>query len=421
MVARAILVLVPLALLLAACGSTAVPGPTASASAPQGSLIPVGDVHDITFVRPGSGWALGGLPTGTVVARSTDGGRRWHAWGAPLPSVTDSFEASLVVMLAGNGVGLNVVDGVVTVDGSPTVLVSTNRLMSWHTVRFPAPVLAVAADPGPGWSGGTPAGAPGVAAEPLWVLTGPLSTTESAAQAASPGPPGALLEALLYPASASWKPYGTLAGQSWAGRSSVSSAHFVRLSASNGYAVVAGTVADTSVPGGFRQVALVEQTTNYGSTWRQLPVPCGTLDSATPLSAVSLDDLWLGCSGEPGAGNQIKVVYRSINGGRSWEPVWDGSSQGMVKGMAPLSSGYLQAVVALSPADAYVGLGRGGLIHTADAGRTWRIVVPHIRGSGGVLQLDVLDATDAWALVGGGRLWATTNGRQWRQIAGPSS
>ena len=440
---RALSGLLLLSLLLSACSTTTATGsaaqrgarpsrptrPTASAPATQGSLVPpatqgslvsFGDVHNVTFVRPKSAWALASLSTGTVVARSTDGGLRWHVWGAPLAAAARGFEPSLVVMLGGNGVGSNVADGVVTVNGSPTALVSTDRLVSWRTVRFPAPVLAVAADPGPGWSGGPSALATGVDYKPLWVLVGPLPANEHPAQAANLGPSGSLLEALLYPATGSWKPYGTLSGPAWTGRSSVSFASLVRLSATAGYAVVSGVVANTSVPGGFEQVALLEQTTDYGYTWSQLPIPCGMRDSEILLSPVSLGDLWLGCGGEPGAGNQTKVVYRSINAGRSWEAVWDGIPKGMDQGTIPMSSGYLAAVVALSPTDAYIGLGRGGLVHTADAGRTWQNVVPHIGGSGGIQQLCVLDRSDAWALVGGGRLWATANGRQWSQIAGPS-
>ena len=435
--ARSLAVMASLTVVLAACSSTGVtsragrrgrPATPSSApssapsTAPKASTATLGALHDITFVRPGSGWALGELPVGTVVARSTDGGRSWSAWGAPLPGATlaaehAGFEASLTVMLAGNGVGSNVADGVVSVQGSPTLLVSTDRLMSWHAVRFPAPVLGVAAAPGPLWPGGTPATAPGVDEEPLWVLVGPLPANEAPAQAKDFGPPGSLLVALLYPATASWKPYGTLAGPSWTGRSAISSARFVRLSAASGYAVVTGSVRDASLPAGYQQVALVEETTDYGFTWRLLPTPCATRDYTALLSPVSLDVLWLGCAGEPSAGNQMKAVYRSLDAGRSWEAVWDGGSHGKPPGAVPISSGYLGAVVGLSPADAFVGLGRGGLLHTSDGGRTWQGVVPHIGGSGGIEQLDVLDAADAWALVGGGRLWATTDGRRWSQIA----
>ncbi len=439
--AKSLVVVASLALVLAACSSTGVKSragrssrPTtpssapasAPSTAPKASPTTLGSLHDITFVNPDSGWALGELPAGTVVARSTDGGRSWSAWGAPLPGAAlaaeqAGFGASLTVMLAGNGVGSNVADGVVSVQGSPTLLVSTDRLMSWHAVGFPAPVLAVAAAPGPVWPGGTPATAPGVDEEPLWVLVGPLPAKEAPAQAKDFGPPGSLLVALLYPATASWKPYGRLAGPSWTGRSAVSSARFVRLGAGSGYAVVTGFATDPSVPAGYQPVALVEETTNYGFTWRLLTTPCGTLGNAALLSAVSLDVLWLGCAGEPSAGIQMKAVYRSLDAGRSWEEVWDGGSHGTlpgaVPGAVPISSGYLEDVVGLSPADAFVGLGRGGLLHTSDGGRTWQSVVPHIGGSGGIEQLDVLDAADAWAHVGDGRLWATTNGRQWSQIA----
>lgn len=393
-------------------------GPPSPTPGPQGPSIPIGQLHAVTFVRPSSGWALGTATSGTVVARSVDGGRSWHAWGAPLPGVSDGFEASLVVMLAGNGVGSNVADAVVSVVGSSTLFVSTDRMGSWSQVHFPAPVLAVAADPGPSWPGGTSALAPGVDSQPLWVLIGPLPTTESPAQARGLAPPGSLLEVLLYPASSAWKAYGTLRGPRWTGHSAVGTAGFVRTGTSSGFAVVDGTAADASAPAGYEQVALVEETTDYGASWRPLAIPCTSeTNFSIMLSAVSLDELWLGCGGEPGAGNEVKTVYRSSDAGVRWHEVWNGrlgTTPPSARG--EMTPGYLNEVVALSAQDAYIGLGRGALLQTTDAGWSWETAIPHIGGSGGVEELDMLDASQGWALIGG-RLWATTNGEHWQQIA----
>lgn len=433
---RALVAGVVLAGLLAGCAGARVAKPPHGAAAPrapaasassappspapdlQGAAIPIGQLHAVTFVRPSSSWALGTARSGTVVARSVDGGRTWHAWGAPLPELRDGFEASLVVMLAGDGVGSNVADAVVSVVGSSTLFVSTDRMGSWSQVHFPAPVLAVAADPGPSWPGGTPVLAPGVDSQPLWVLVGPLPTTESPAQAAGLGPPGSLLEALLYPASSAWKAYGTLLGPRWTGHSAVATASFVRTSASSGFVVVDGTAADASVPAGYEQVALIEKTTNYGASWRPLAHPCTSeTNFSIVLSAVSLDELWLGCGGEPGAGNEVKAVYRSSDAGVRWHQVWNGRLGTTPPSALGITPGYLNEVVALSAQDAYIGLGRGPLLQTTDAGRSWETAIPHIGGSGGIEQLDMLDASQGWALIGGGRLWATTNGEHWQQIA----
>jgi hypothetical protein len=391
-------------------------------------------VYDVTFVRPSSGWGLASERGSNqdVVVRSTDGGRTWRSWGAALPPIgggPHSAASSLVALLGGNGIGSNVADAVVTATGSASVLVSSDRLHSWRRVSFPAPVLAVAGAPGPGWPGAPASLATGVADQPLWVLAGPLPASETETQVKMFGLPGKVVLFQLYPALAAWKgAYGQLAGPSWTGRSAVADPQLVRLSTNDGYAVVDGAVADPSLPAGYAPVALLERTTTDAAAWQPVPEPCGTRDFQTPLSVVSLDNLWLGCAGEPGAGNQMKTLQRSTDGGASWTTAWTGADQGasgaLKSGVVPASanatmtSGYLNEVVATSATSAYVALGRGGLLHTTDAGALRETVVPHIGGSGGIQQLDVLDDADAWARVGGGRLWATTDGRRWRQIAG---
>lgn len=404
-----------------------------------GPRVPTSEISDVTFVRPSSGWGLASESGGDrhVVVRSTDGGRTWRTWGRALPSITHwpaDAHMSMDVLLAGNGTGANVADAVVSAVGSTSVLVSSDRLRSWRRVSFPAPVLAVASAPGPSLPGAPAALATGVADQPLWVLVGPTPTSEPASQSALLGPPGELTIFQLYPASAAWKgPYGRLSGPSWTGHSAVARAQLVRLSTDDGYAVVDGTVADRSSPAGYAQVALLQRTTTDAFAWQAVPEPCTTHDLVTPFSAVSLQDLWLGCAGEPGAGNQIKTLQHSTDGGTTWTTAWTGSIQGdpgvpgVGTGAAPssasasITAGYLVAVVATSATSAYVALGRGGLLHTSDGGARWETVVPHIGGSGGIQQLDVLDPAAAWALVGGGLLWATTDGRSWSQIAGPTS
>jgi len=390
-------------------------------------------VFDVTFARPSSGWGLASERgfSQDVVVRSTDGGRTWRVWGATLPPIggePDVASSSLVVLLAGNGIGSNVADAVISAPGSDSVLVSSDRLRSWRRVSFPAPVLAVAAAPGPASPGAPASLAPGVADQPVWVLVGPLLASETKTEVKDFGAPGELMLFQLYPSNATWKgAYGQLAGPSWTGHSAVAHAQLVRLSTDDGYAVVDGVVADPSSPGGYAPVNLLQQTTTDAAAWQAVPEPCRIGDFRTPLSAVSLDDLWLGCAGEPSAGIQIKTLERSTDAGARWTTAWNGADRA---GSAPPgsgvnrtstgatpTSGYLNAVVATSATSAYIALGRGGLLHTTDAGARWETVVPHIGGSGGIQELDVLDDADAWALVDGG-LWATTDGTRWQKIAG---
>lgn len=355
--------------------------------------------------------------------RSTNGGRTWHVWGPALPPIggmTDTAASSLEVLLAGNGIGSNVAGAVISASGSASVLVSNDRLRSWRRVSFPAPVLAVAGAPGPGWPGAPASLATGITDQPLWVLVGPWPASETATQAQMIAPPGALEVLQLYPGDTSWKPYGQLAGPSWTGHAAVAFAQLVRLSTDDGYAVVNGDVVDPSSPAGAVPVSLLQRTTTDAAAWQPIAGPCRTQNLRTPLSAVSLEDLWLGCAGEPGAGNQMKTLQRSTDGGAQWTTAWSGvipgskatpkARVGAASGNDTLTPGYLNAVVAISATSAYIALGRGGLLYTTDAGAHWETVLPHLGGSGGVAELDVLNAADAWALVNR-RLWATTDGR----------
>jgi len=397
-----------------------------SASGFPGPQIALGQVFDVTFVRPSSGWGLADEQGSThqdVVVHSTDGGRTWHVFGPALPpigGVPDIAASSLEVLLAGNGVGSNVADAVISASGSASVLVSTDRLRSWRRVSFPAPVLAVAGAPGPDWPGAPASLATGITDQPLWVLVGPWPATAAATQAHLIVRPGALVVLQLYPGDAAWKPYGQLAGPSWTGHSAVAFAQLDRLSTDDGYAIVDGDVADPSSPAGAVSVSLLQRTTTDAAAWQPVSEPCGTHNLRTPLSAVSLEDLWLGCAGEPGAGNQMKTLDRSTDGGTQWTTAWSGvvpgsgatpkAGVGSAPGNDALTPGYLNAVVAISATSAYIGLGRGGLLYSSDAGAHWETVLPHIDGSGGVAELDVLDGADAWALVNRS-LWATTDGQ----------
>lgn len=382
----------------------------------SGTSIRAAFLHDISFVTASSGWALVEGSENEVVAHSSDGGMVWNQWGSSIPGGgPGAFSPSLVVMgnvsaASGSG-GLY---GVVSFIGSSEIFVSNNGLRSWHAVSFPGDVLALAADPVPNWHGHLEALAPGMASQPLWVLFGPLPYGETALQKKEFGPPGSLGIGLLYPRELAWKPYGAVAGPTWPARSTITYARFIRLGAGNGFVVFGGLFGSGGAG------SYLEETNNYGLTWQMLPVPCAALpdDFSLHLSVVSSRDLWLGCAGQPGAGSEIKAIYNSTDGGRSWSKVWDGFS-GNSSGLS-MTAGYLNGVVGLSGTEAYAVLGRGPLIWTTDGGKSWVDAIPHIGGSGGILQLDVLDSTNAWALVGGGRLWATSNGRTWHQLVGPA-
>jgi photosystem II stability/assembly factor-like uncharacterized protein len=101
------------------------------------------------------------------------------------------------------------------------------------------------------------------------------------------------------------------------------------------------------------------------AAWARVGFPCqgryGAADFSTGGSAM----LWAVCSSGMGAGQQVKQLWRSTNSGVSWQ------------GPLPLESdGYADQIAAISPEVAWRYGDRGQLLHTADGGRTWQVMLP---------------------------------------------
>jgi photosystem II stability/assembly factor-like uncharacterized protein len=87
-----------------------------------------------------------------------------------------------------------------------------------------------------------------------------------------------------------------------------------------------------------------------------------------------------------------------------------------LRALAVAAALVIQRQPALSFADARHGWasGRGGIVATANGGRTWRL-----QTRAGAVSLGSVDATHAWALTRPGSLLRTTDGRTWRRVPGP--
>ena len=118
-----------------------------------------------------------------------------------------------------------------------------------------------------------------------------------------------------------------------------------------------------------RPTYVVWATDDGGHTLHKLSVPCenghGAFQDAS-LSRVSATLGFDGCGTQPSAGEQVKPLYVTRNGGRNWERV---SSARL-----PIV-GYMTSI---SFSDAEHGLlttARGGLSATNDGGRSWRLLL----------------------------------------------
>jgi photosystem II stability/assembly factor-like uncharacterized protein len=128
-------------------------------------------------------------------------------------------------------------------------------------------------------------------------------------------------------------------------------------------------------------------TQNGGSTWERRPDPCkGSVTFRGIADLVTPKLWWIACVGEGGAGNEDKAIYRSRDGGRTWEA-------GAATDLAPRAHGGISsygypAALAFSPGGwGLLTESRGTLYVTRDGGMHFhaepQVARPEIDFAGG--------------------------------------
>ncbi|HEY3522722.1 MAG TPA: hypothetical protein VGK63_03375 [Candidatus Limnocylindrales bacterium] len=129
---------------------------------------------------------------------------------------------------------------------------------------------------------------------------------------------------------------------------------------------------------------------------------------------------WVGCGGEPGAGQQAKAVVETVDGGRTWSTrsATGGGAVGRLFG-----SDYLEGISMWPSGTGFLWMGRGTTAMTRDGGRTWTAIGP---GSPDVvipLAAATVDDRTWFALVWDGNEQAQVlhmtedSGSTWRRVA----
>ncbi len=166
-------------------------------------------------------------------------------------------------------------------------------------------------------------------------------------------------------------------------------------------------------------------TTDGGRTWTPFPDPCGWPGGGGPalggVSFVNAQDGWLLCSGQPGAGNQGKALYQTVDGGRHWSEIAS-TGPNWTSGSLPIG-GYVSAIDFTSSEAGYIGLNRFGILRTTDGGKTWSQVYTNVvpPGSDQDFSVGFLSNGFGWLLAGEGPpLSVTSNGgANWQQVYPP--
>jgi photosystem II stability/assembly factor-like uncharacterized protein len=105
-------------------------------------------------------------------------------------------------------------------------------------------------------------------------------------------------------------------------------------------------------------------TSDAGRSWAARPLPCASKsNTGWQLSAAGPGSLWLVCEGTPGAGSMPGVVYRTVDGARTWTRI-AGENSLSVRAVSSQVAWAVQASASGSI-----------VVRTADGGRTWHTVL----------------------------------------------
>ena len=180
---------------------------------------------------------------------------------------------------------------------------------------------------------------------------------------------------------------------------------------------------------------LLHFTSDAGAAWTTRPAPCGgPFTDGAEVAASSTDDLWLLCGTQATSGEQSKQLYRSDDGGLTWQ--LGASATGLATPppssvppdplplagyIAPFTVGHRNLAVA-SPTAAWLFPSRADLYKTEDGGSSW-VPVPDLSAAGfadgGQGNITFISATQGWICEYGVGLWQTNDGATWHSLGAP--
>jgi hypothetical protein len=360
---------------------------------PIGLPVPTTALIDIQFANPLDGYALAVHDDELLLASSTDGGSSWQVRNSHLPTPSGAADASLTQMEFVGNTGYLWGDAA---RGGQPLWVTQNGGVSWTQAPVGPDVMDVSAID-----------------LDVWGLSEGSCTTTGLSSSC----PVTLDQSL--DGGTTWTSVAQLPGGIQSpGDQAMPQIELARITKTRAYVLTYAPQAGTF---GWK----LEFTDDAGTTWAARPVPCDGANSPdAEVAASSSTDLWLLCDGAVAAGAQHKELFRSTNGGLSWQltaSTPDGSAGAV--GSLPAAGdvtppGHRNLAVA-SPTTAWLYALRTGLSKTTDGGTTW-IPVASLDAagfpSGGAGNVTFLSPTEGWICAYGVGLWHTVDGNTWQPL-----
>jgi photosystem II stability/assembly factor-like uncharacterized protein len=146
------------------------------------------------------------------------------------------------------------------------------------------------------------------------------------------------------------------------------------------------------------------ETSDAGRSWKRKSSPCGTTFAST-MARRGTNTLYLVCGSEPGAGEQIKVAFRSVDGAARWAKI---------NGKLPIG-GYVVSLMATSKA-LWLGLARERPQQSTNNGATWiSAAIDPPDDFAGFGNLHFIDDRAGW-VTNYGAIYRTVDGYTWKSF-----
>jgi photosystem II stability/assembly factor-like uncharacterized protein len=153
--------------------------------------------------------------------------------------------------------------------------------------------------------------------------------------------------------------------------------------------------------------AVIARTTDGGRTWQRLATPCQ--GSTITIDFPGEDEGWLVCNADLSADSSANVLYQSMDGAMSWQPVGIMRLDSMARHKTRIAAiDFISSEIGWAVDD------QGHLAGSTDGGRIWTI---RLNVTEPLVDVQFIGAKHGWVL-GARHLWRTADGgKTWSQVS----